>query len=280
AGRAFSDERFRNRDELLYSLRSLELYAPFVRNIYIVTCGHYPEWLNELSDKIKLIKHEDIYTNKNDLPTFNSSGIETQLHHIPGLSEHFLYLNDDFMFASFCTPDDFFYPNGILKFFPSEARAYEYDIDDTREEYLIADRNAILLLNEYSNKTSRMIMKHAPYPCSKSYLYELESKFKKEFLKCSSNKFRNKTDLRPIAFMQYNFGYYDGKAIQSDISNRYLALYKDSIKAQLNGVFVTRKYKTICINDVGVTEDKLVITNELTRKFLDSYFPFKSSFEK
>lgn len=280
AGRAYSDERFRNRDELLYSLRSLETYAPFVRNIFIVTCGQKPEWLSEISPKIKLVNHSDIYSNLDNLPTFNSSGIETQLHHIKELSEHFLYLNDDFMFADFCTPDDFFYPNGILKFFPSEARAYEHDIDDSREEYIVADRNAINLLSSCSNKKSRMIMKHAPYPCSKSYLYELENRFSKEFKTCAANRFRSITDLRPIAFMQYNFGYHEGKAIQSDISNRYLALYKDSIKAQLNGVFVTRKYKTICINDVGITDDKIEQTNELTRDFLESYFPFKSSFEK
>ncbi|MFO3904275.1 stealth family protein [Enterobacter hormaechei] len=280
AGRAFSDERFRNRNELLYSLRSLELYAPFVRNIYIVTSGQRPEWLNDQSDKIKIIPHSEIYENKDHLPTFNSSGIETQLHHIPGLSEHFLYLNDDFMFADFCTPDDFFYPNGILKFFPSESRAYEDDIDDSREEYLVADRNAIHLLNEYCGKTSRMIMKHAPYPCSRSYLYELENKYKDTFLKCAENRFRDPTDIRPIAFMQYNFGYYDGKAIQSYISNRYLALYKDTIKEQLNGVFENRKFKTICINDVGLNDDKLESVNKITHDFLESYFPIKSSFEK
>jgi hypothetical protein len=123
-------------------------------------------------------------------------------------------------------------------------------------------------------------MKHAPYPCSKSYLYELESRYKTVFSTCAENKFRSPTDIRPIAFMQYNFGYFEGKAIQGNITNRYLALYKDTIKEQFNGVLENRKFKTICINDVGVNDDKLEQVNRFTHDFLESYFPIKSSFEK
>ncbi|WP_412033053.1 stealth family protein [Nitratireductor aquimarinus] len=127
SSRSDHPERFRNRDELKYSLRSLELYAPFVRNIYIVTADQAPDWLDIHHPQIKLISHSQIYRSSKDLPTFNSSSIETQLHHIEGLSEHFLYFNDDFMLGAFCTPDDFFLPNGSIKFFPSEQVAYEPD---------------------------------------------------------------------------------------------------------------------------------------------------------
>jgi len=280
AGRANSDERFRNRNELLYSLRSIELFAPFVRNIYIVTAGQKPDWINLSNPKIKIVDHKEIYRDKACLPTFNSSGIETQLHHIEGLAEHFLYLNDDFMFADFCTPEDFFYTNGKIKFFPSEARAYEDDIDETREEYLIADGNVISLMMKEHGINSRFIMKHAPYPCKKSYLYELEERYQAEFNACASNRFRAATDIRPIAFMQFNFGFIEGQAIPSDISNRYLALYKPNIKAQFNGVVKTRKYKTICINDVGLDTRNLQAVNELTTNFLESYYFVKSKFEK
>ena len=63
--------------------------------IYLVTCGHHPEWLDINSPKIELIKHSDIYDNKEHLPVFNSSSIEMSLPNIEGLSEHFVYLNDD-----------------------------------------------------------------------------------------------------------------------------------------------------------------------------------------
>ncbi|RYZ85268.1 MAG: hypothetical protein EOP06_16565, partial [Proteobacteria bacterium] len=43
SGRAHHDERFKNRDELKFSLRSIDMFAPFVRKVYIVTNGQVPE---------------------------------------------------------------------------------------------------------------------------------------------------------------------------------------------------------------------------------------------
>ncbi|WP_218057989.1 stealth family protein, partial [Gilliamella sp. Nev3-1] len=279
-GRANKDERFRNRNELKYLLRSIEMFAPFIRKIFIVTCGQTPEWLDISNEKITLIDHKDIYKNKDALPTFNSSSIETQLHHIDGLSEHFLYFNDDFMLTDFCTPSDFFFANGIMKYFPSENRVYEADIDDSREEYLLSDRNAINLIKNDFGKSGNDIMLHCPYPSRRSLLYFLENKFEAAFSKCEKERFRSKNDLRPIAFMQYHYGFQKGLAVPSKLSHRYLALYKKTIDKQFNGVFKTRKYKTICINDVAVPEDRLLPVNDMTIDFLESYFPLKSSFEK
>lgn len=279
AGRAVADERFRNRDELLYSLRSVELFAPFVRNIYIVTAGQIPKWLNLSNSKIKIIDHTAIYKNKDHLPTFNSNSIETQLHYIEGLSEYFLYLNDDFMFSDFCTPEDFFYSNGSLKFFPSEARAYIEDIDETREEYLIAEKNNHNYLFETYNTKFCQIMKHVPYPASKSLMRQIEKNFPQAFEQCSKNRFRSASDIRPFS-LQYAVGYVENKAYPSSISHRYLALYKPTINRQFKGVLEKRNYKTICINDVGVAPENLEKINELTANFLENYFPIKSSFEK
>ncbi len=278
--RANEDERFRNRNELKYLLRSIEMFAPFIRKIFIVTCGQTPEWLNIDNDRIVLVNHNEIYKDKEALPVFNSSSIETQLHHIEGLSEHFIYFNDDFMLTDFCVPNDFFFANGIMKYFPSDTRVFESDIDDSREEYLIADRNAISLIKEDFGKSGNDVMLHCPYPSRKSILSLLEDRFESEFAKCAKERFRSKNDLRPIAFMQYHYGFLRGLAIPSSLTHRYLALYKDTIDRQFNGVFVTRKYKTICINDVAVPTERLSAVNELTIQFLESYFPFESSFEK
>ncbi|OCF91766.1 hypothetical protein A9G17_00845 [Gilliamella sp. wkB7] len=278
--RANEDERFRNRNELKYLLRSIEMFAPFIRKIFIVTCGQTPEWLNIDNDRIVLVNHNEIYKDKEALPVFNSSSIETQLHHIEGLSEHFIYFNDDFMLTDFCVPNDFFFANGIMKYFPSDTRVFESDIDDSREEYLIADRNAISLIKEDFGKSGNDVMLHCPYPSRKSILSLLEDRFESEFAKCAKERFRSKNDLRPIAFMQYHYGFLKGLAIPSSLTHRYLALYKDTIDRQFNGVFVTRKYKSICINDVAVPTERLSAVNELTIQFLESYFPFESSFEK
>lgn len=50
--------RFSDNDELKYSLRSLQLYAPWIRNIYIVTNGQIPRWLNLKHPRIRIITHK------------------------------------------------------------------------------------------------------------------------------------------------------------------------------------------------------------------------------
>ncbi|XP_014209728.1 N-acetylglucosamine-1-phosphotransferase subunits alpha/beta [Copidosoma floridanum] len=99
--------RFSDKDELRYSLRSLEMYAPWVRKVYVVTNGQIPSWLDMDNPKVSLISHEDIFTNLSHLPTFSSPAIESHIHRIPGLSENFLYLNDDVMLGATVWPEDF-----------------------------------------------------------------------------------------------------------------------------------------------------------------------------
>ena len=45
--------------------------------------------------RLTIITHEDIFENTAHLPTFSSPAIESNLWRIPGLSEKFLYFNDD-----------------------------------------------------------------------------------------------------------------------------------------------------------------------------------------
>jgi hypothetical protein len=277
--RAGHSERFRNRDELRYSLRSIELFVPWVRNIYIVTADQKPEWLNLEHPKIRLVSHRDIFKNPSDLPTFNSSAIETQLHHIDGLAPHFIYFNDDVFMGRPCSANTFFLPNGILKFFPSSQRVYEYDTDVSREEYLVADRNAIELFKRDFGRFGRLLMLHVPHPSGRELLFELEQRYARAFDECTTQRFRSARDLRPISFMQQHYGFFRHKAVPASISHRYLALWKPTIEAQLQGVARTRRYKTFCINDVGLTEERQSAVDQAVAEFLTSYFPLKSSFE-
>ncbi|XP_046742715.1 N-acetylglucosamine-1-phosphotransferase subunits alpha/beta isoform X2 [Diprion similis] len=99
--------RFDDKDELRYSLRSLEMYAPWVRHVYIVTNGQIPSWLDMDNPRLTLIAHEDIFVNHDDLPTFSSPAIESHIHRIPGLSDKFLYFNDDVLLGADVWPEDF-----------------------------------------------------------------------------------------------------------------------------------------------------------------------------
>lgn len=103
-----SASRFEDNEELRYSLRSIERHAPWVRHIFIVTNGQIPSWLNLDNPRVSVITHQDIFLNNSHLPTFSSPAIETHIHRIPGLSQKFIYLNDDVMFGKDVWPDDFY----------------------------------------------------------------------------------------------------------------------------------------------------------------------------
>lgn len=105
------DGRYVDNDELRYSLRSVELYAPWIRRIYIVTDNQLPLWLDTSNPRIRIVDHSEILPPE-ALPTFNSTVIEHALHRIPGLAEHFLYANDDMFFNRPVQPENFFTADG------------------------------------------------------------------------------------------------------------------------------------------------------------------------
>jgi len=110
-----SASRFEDNDELRYSLRSVEKHAPWVRHIFIVTNGQIPSWLNLDDERVTVVSHADIFVNKSHLPTFSSPAIESHLHRIPGISEWFIYMNDDVLFGRDVWPDDFVSASGAQK---------------------------------------------------------------------------------------------------------------------------------------------------------------------
>lgn len=100
-------ERFRDWDQLKYWFRGVEKFAPWVNKIHFITCGHVPSWLNLEHPKLHWVKHED-YIPAEYLPVFSSNPIELNIHRIEGLSEHFVYFNDDFFLIDRVKPEDFF----------------------------------------------------------------------------------------------------------------------------------------------------------------------------
>jgi len=111
-----AENRFQDNDELKYSLRSLEKYANWIRNVYLVTNGQVPNWLNTSNPRLRLVKHEDIFLNKSHLPTFSSPAIESHLHRIKGLSNKFIYFNDDMILGRPVYLDDFYTQSKGFKF--------------------------------------------------------------------------------------------------------------------------------------------------------------------
>lgn len=107
AGEDDQEVRYRDWDNLQYWFRAVEKYTPWVRKIHFVTWGHLPSWLNVNHPKLHIVNHKD-YIPEEYLPTFNSHTIEMNLHRIKGLSEQFVYFNDDMFINKLMKPRDFF----------------------------------------------------------------------------------------------------------------------------------------------------------------------------
>ena len=100
-------------DVFRYSLRSVARYAPWVRRVHILTQRpQAPAWLERAHPRVRVVHHDEIPGFAPYLPTFNSNGIETFLHAIPGLADDFIYLNDDFLLGAPNTPADYVAADG------------------------------------------------------------------------------------------------------------------------------------------------------------------------
>ena len=115
ASSASAATRFASNNEIYYNIASIIKYVPFCRYIYIVTDGQKPQFIDDFAkqgicpaDKIRIVDHKTIFSGYEQfLPTFNTRSIESMLWNIPDLSDHFIYMNDDFFFNQHSTIDDF-----------------------------------------------------------------------------------------------------------------------------------------------------------------------------
>lgn len=116
ASDAISSTRFASNNEIYFNIASILKYVPFCRHIYIVSDEQQPKFIKEFAeqglcsaDKIRIVDHKTIFSGyEAALPTFNTRSIETMLWNIPGLSDYFIYLNDDFYFNQTASMTDFF----------------------------------------------------------------------------------------------------------------------------------------------------------------------------
>lgn len=103
--------RFRDNDELRYSLRALEQFFPDHGHVYLVTDAQTPAWLRA-HPRLTVVDHRELMP-PSALPTFDSGHIESYIHRIPGLSERYFYCNDDVFFGAPVRLDDWFWPGGV-----------------------------------------------------------------------------------------------------------------------------------------------------------------------
>ncbi|MDN0046121.1 hypothetical protein QVN49_03750 [Megasphaera hexanoica] len=191
--------RFFDNEELRYSLRSLEMYAPWIHHVYIVTDRQVPKWLNTSYSKVSVIDHSQIMPCEL-IPVFEAAVIERYIINIPGLSEYFLYANDDMFFGMPVEPEFFFTNTGnpIVYLKPYERFEKIVDEKDFQNKYNAApawmrtNMNAWKLLHERYGQKEFYVSAHTIDGYKKSYFDDILKKYKKAF--DQADKYRFRTD--------------------------------------------------------------------------------------
>ncbi|AZM61371.1 MULTISPECIES: stealth family protein [unclassified Streptomyces] len=271
--------RYTSHDELKYSLRSLAMYADFVRHIYLVTDGQKPHWLDEDAPGITVVDHRDIFP-PDVLPVFNSHAIETRLHHIPGLSEHYLYFNDDVFVGRRVTAEHFFHGSGLMKIpvSPLKIGVGKPHAEETATNS--ANKNVRrLLLDRFGRMTTNNFM-HTPLPQQRETLRALEELFREDVARTTASRFRSPQDIAMTAPLLYQYALLTGRGVPGKFAYRYVNISRPDAEERLAGLRRGRRFDFFCLNDVDVPPGERERVAARMNAFLEHYFPFPSPFEK
>ena len=297
--------RYRNWDNLQYVFRGVEKFATWVNNIFFVTWGHLPKWLNKEHPKLKIINHRD-YIPAEYLPTFSANPIELNFHRIKELSEHFVYFNDDMFLIKKTKQEDFFKYGKPCDCAVLTAHSHTED-----RHFMFMEYRATGIINKYfkvkevikSNRSGWFNLKygkmlfrswvlsgfprftgiwqqHIPTSLCKSTMIELWEKEGIKLHQTCMNKFRNMTDFNQWLFKDWQIAsgnFYPrsvkfGKRFETDDCD-YLNKITDYIEKQ--------KGTMICINDSdsSMSNDGFVKARDIINNSFNKILPNKSEFE-
>ena len=291
--------RYRDWDTLKYWFRGVEKFAPWVNNIYFVTDDQKPEWLNLDHPKLKWVNHTD-FIPKEYLPTFSANPIEWNLHRIEGLSENFVYFNDDMFLISDTTPQDFFV-DGL----PCDSACFEPMIPSGFFSHMLLN-NFILINKHFSPKDT--LKKHYKkwfraqsvsgivknlFFGRKPFLYGIEDHhihiaYKKSVFdtlwkeeydvihNTCQNKLRQKDDVTTWSVRYWrlmNGEFYPKKQI-----GKHFQTFEMNYNNKVLEYLCKQKGKVICLNDTEHEENFELHKNQIIEAF-EKILPEKSQFE-
>lgn len=291
--------RYRDWELLKYWFRGIEKNAPWVNKIYFITYGHLPSWLNVKNEKLQIVKHEQFIPSKY-LPTFNSNAIELNLHRIDGLSDKFVYFNDDVYLLKKTSETDFFKKGLPLETAGVDCTSLDWDIGHS-------EIKNIQLINKYfekrevlkkhwkkwlSPRNGKQLVKTILLLPWKQFtgIYEghitsayLKNTFKevwkleeKNLDATCTTKFRNNQNLNHWIFKNWQLVNGNFCPRSSNIGKMYFKKIDDEIIKTVEN----KKYKIVCINDAECTAEEFIEQKQKLINAFEKIFPEKSTFEK
>lgn len=274
-----SSARFRHVDELRYALRSVHMFAPWIRRIFVATDSDKPAWLAD-DPRVTFVRSEEFFADTSVLPTHNSHAVEAQLHHIDGLSEYFLYSNDDMFFGRAVTPELFFTPGGVSQFVESSVRIGVGAAEVRRSGHDNAARVNRDLLRDAFGVVITRDLEHCAAPMRRSVMGELNARFPEEFARTAAARFRSATDVSVTNSLYHYFALATGRAVVTKRPRtRYVQTTMYEAIPRMRRLLANRNADMFCLNDGGNAQIPEHVRVDLMRDYLESYFPVRAPWE-
>lgn len=299
--------RYRDWDIFKYWFRAVEKYAPWVNKVFLVTNGKNPDWINKDNPKLALVSHSD-YMPEKYLPTFNSRAIELNFHRIEGLSEHFVYFNDDFFLNNYVFPEDYFrkglpcdcnaekflipayhptgrFSFGICLFCNIAFLNYHFDRSETIRQapakwlgpHLWGKYLPMTLFMMGRHQFVGFTLRHHEQPMLKSVLQEIWEK-EEAFADQTCTQFRSDLGFNPYIVRYWQFASNRFYPVRNSFG-KYFTLGQGNDR-QVQEALLSRKYRSICLNDTTRCNDEAYDkSREMLHSVFEKKFPAKSSFE-
>ncbi|HYI51634.1 MAG TPA: stealth conserved region 3 domain-containing protein [Microbacterium sp.] len=272
--------RFRHVDELRYALRSVHMYAPWVRRIFIATDSPAPAWLAD-HPKVTIVRSEEFFADTSVLPIHNSHAVEAQLHRIEGLAEHFLYSNDDMFFGRAVEPELFFSPAGLTRFVECGVRIGTGGTALHRSGHDNALRVNRVLLRERFGRTITRDLEHCATPLRRSVMAEVEQTFPDDFARTAASRFRSATDISVTNSLYHYYAQFTGRAIATTRPRvRYVQTTLAASLAGMERLARRRDVDMFCLNDGGAGEMPEELRVRTVTDILERMFPVRAPWER
>ncbi|WP_421693106.1 hypothetical protein [Aestuariivirga sp.] len=276
-----------NLDILRFGLRSLERHAPWVNRVYLLTCRpQVPQWLAAGHPRMTVVHHDDIMPAKM-LPTFNSFAIISHMHLIPGLSENFIYLEDDMLFFRDVSRSDFIDQSGRPIVFERGKLTPRYETIrnlQTERPWNLALAESNRLLDEAYGPAQRRYVNHVPLWIARSAWQGMIDHFPAAFDATRKSRFRAAGNVAP-EYLYPQLLLAEGRGVRADEqrlreSCGYVPL-EDFWPVTAFGFWriARRRPKWVTLND-NFGQHPNGVTERLARRFLSSAQPQPSRFER
>lgn len=249
--------RFLSGQELLYSIRSLQRYFVDLGKIYIVTDDQTPDFLGDLLDEVSIIDHREIFPSHDHLPCFNSHAIGANLHRIPGLSQRYLYFNDDVLLGAPVSVATFFDELGRAYQFPSQRTAVPHKPLFTPENAVdAAARNNQRLLEKLFGTFAFRKYKHTPVCVDRLVMEQMERDLPEAWQSTLPNRIRSVDDHSIAGHLYMNYSASLGKSVLGRIRYRYFDLANPLFESIFPSILDSEwtRPQTFCVNDTKPSE--------------------------